>query len=380
MIDPGSTVDAVIIGGGFYGAVIASYLVKKRGLKHILLAERESALLTRASYNNQARVHNGYHYPRSFTTAYRSRVNLPHFVHDWPEAVKKDFTKLYAIARRNSKVTAKQFTRFCQEIGAKIEPADQSLRKLFEPRLIEDVFLVEEYVFDATKLANWAERELKECGVRILFKTRVTGISKRAGGMLSVSTQPDMGTNELISCRYVFNCTYSGLNQFKGDFPGTHTGLKQEITEMALMEVPPSLKDLGITVMDGPFFSIMPFPPRGLHTLSHVRYTPHLHWSDHQGIDPYDKLQSYERATRVDRMVRDVGRYLPAIRDAKYVDSLFEVKTVLVKNEGDDGRPILFEKHPELPGCYSVLGGKIDNIFDVLEKLDAEQFPVMAAQ
>lgn len=69
--------DAVIIGGGFYGAAIAIYLAKQRGLKRILLVEREDALLTRASYNNQARVHNGYHYPRSFTTAYRSRVNLP---------------------------------------------------------------------------------------------------------------------------------------------------------------------------------------------------------------------------------------------------------------------------------------------------------------
>ncbi len=27
-----------------------------------------------------------------------------------------------------------------------------------------------------------------------------------------------------------------------------------------------------------------------------------------------------------------------------------------------------------MPGCYSVLGGKIDNIYDVLEKLDAEAF------
>ena len=121
--------DAVIIGGGFYGAAIAIYLAKQRGLKRIVLVECESALLTRASYNNQARVHNGYHYPRSFTTAYRSRVNLPKFVRDWPDAVKQDFTKLYAIARRNSKVTAKQFERFCWEIGAKIQPADPALRQ-----------------------------------------------------------------------------------------------------------------------------------------------------------------------------------------------------------------------------------------------------------
>lgn len=220
-------------------------------------------------------------------------------MHDWPDAVKQDFIKLYAIARRNSKVTAQQFERFCREIGAKIQRADPALRALFEPRLIEDVFLVEEYAFDATK---------------------------------------------------------------------------QEIAEMALVQVPPTLEGSGITVMDGPFFSMMPFPPRGLHTLSHVRYTPHLYWTDEQGIDPYQKLKLYGRATRVDRMLRDVARYLPAVRDAKYVDSLFEVKTVLVKNENDDGRPILFEKHPELPGCFSVLGGKIDNIYDVLDKLDAEVF------
>jgi hypothetical protein len=73
-------------------------------------------------------------------------------------------------------------------------------------------------------------------------------------------------------------------------------------------------------------------------------------------------------------MVRDVGRYVPAVLKAKHVDSLFEVKTVLIKNEGDDGRPILFEKHAALPGCYSVLGGKIDNIYDVLEKMNEEVF------
>ena len=124
--------------------------------------------------------------------------------------------------------------------------------------------------------------------------------------------------------------------------------------------------------MDGPFFSLMPFPPRGLHTLSHVRYTPHMQWNDSYGVDPYKKLDAYNQATRVDRMVRDTARYLPAILDAQHVDSLFEVKTVLVKNECDDGRPILFEKHVKLPGCYSILGGKIDNIYDVLEKLDEE--------
>lgn len=364
--------DAVVIGGGFYGAAIAIYLARQRGFKRIVLVEREQALLKRASLNNQARVHNGYHYPRSFTTAYRSRINLPKFVRQWPDAVKLDFTKLYAISRRNSKVTARQFERFCQEIGARITHADHKLQNLFEKRLIENVYQVDEYAFDSTRLASWAEHELRESGVQIRLGARVTAISGGPNETLraTVLCEPEM--ENFISSRYVFNCTYSGLNQFKGAFLGTRTRLKQEITEMALMQVPPVLRELGVTVMDGPFFSMMPYPARGLHTLSHVRYTPHLQWIDEEGIDPYRKLSQYVSETRVDRMVRDVGRYMPSMREAKYIDSLFEIKTVLMKNEGDDGRPILFEKHQELPRCYSILGGKIDNIYDVLEKLDEE--------
>jgi glycine/D-amino acid oxidase-like deaminating enzyme len=369
------TVEAVVIGGGFYGSVIAIYLSEVRRLRRVILIEREPKLLVRASYNNQARLHNGYHYPRSFTTAFRSRVNLPRFVHDWPEAIRQDFVKIYAIARRNSNVTAKQFKQFCDEIGAKIKPANDSLKRLFEPRLIEDVFLVEEYAFDAKKLAEWAIKGLRDAGVEIHYSTRVTAIFRSPENEgLTVAVQPTSGTASSICCRYVFNCTYSGLNQLLGDFPGVQTALKHEVTEIALIQVPDDLKGIGVTVMDGPFFSIMPFPARDLHSLSHVRYTPHFSWRDERGVDPYKTLDEYERATRVERMVRDAGRYLPAILKSKYVDSLFEVKTVLVKNERDDGRPILFEKHVELPGCYSILGGKIDNIYDILDKLDEEDF------
>ncbi|MES2612708.1 MAG: FAD-dependent oxidoreductase [Pseudomonadota bacterium] len=371
--------DAIVIGGGFYGVVIAVYLARQRGLRRVALVERESALLRRASYNNQARVHNGYHYPRSFTTAYRSRVNLPAFVRDWGDAVVQDFTKVYAIARRNSKVTARQFERFCQNIGAPTQPAGPALRALFEPRLIEDVFEVQEYAFDAARLAQWAERELRDSGVQVLLGTTVTAVSRGAPGQrlqvtACASDGPDGAAEAAVQlgCQYLFNCSYSGLNHLGGDFPGTQTPLKHEITEMALVDPPAALKGLGVTVMDGPFFSLMPFPARGLHTLSHVRYTPHLHWSDQPGLDPHHRLAAYERASRFDRMLRDVGRYMPAMMSARHMESLFEVKTTLAKNEGDDGRPILFEKHGALPGCYSILGGKIDNIYDAIDKLERE--------
>lgn len=362
--------DAVIIGGGFYGAVIAIHLAKHHHMPRVLLVEQEEELLSRASFHNQARIHNGYHYPRSFTTAYRSRQNFSKFVRDWPQAVKKNFIKLYAIGRRNSKVTAKQFERFCGLIGAPLQTPVPELKQLFDSHLIENIYQVQEYAFDRDQLAKWAKTELTQTGVTVHLQTSVRAVYKSNINKLRIVMQG--AVNQEIYSPYVFNCAYSGLNQIAGDVPKMQTGLKQEITEMALIKVPPILEHISVTVMDGPFFSVMPFPTSGLHTLSHVRYTPHMHWEDSSQINPYEKLGRYNHQTRVDRMARDAARFLPVLSDAQYVDSLFEIKTILLKNEVDDGRPILFEKCSSLPGFFSILGSKIDNIYDAIEKIDAE--------
>jgi hypothetical protein len=69
-------------------------------------------------------------------------------------------------------------------------------------------------------------------------------------------------------------------------------------------------------------------------------------------------------------MVRDAQRYLPCLAEMTYRDSLFEIKTVLVKNETDDGRPILFAVDPNQSRIVSMLGSKIDNIYDALEAVN----------
>src|SRR5688572_26594310 len=113
---PMDEVDSVVIGGGFYGCHIALAL-RSLGHERIRLVEREPGLMRRASYVNQARVHNGYHYPRSLQTAISSRRNFERFVDEHRFAVVPDVEMIYAIAR-NSRVTPTQFERFCREIGA----------------------------------------------------------------------------------------------------------------------------------------------------------------------------------------------------------------------------------------------------------------------
>ena len=124
--------------------------------------------------------------------------------------------------------------------------------------------------------------------------------------------------------------------------------------------------------MCGPFFSIMPFPALGLHSFSHVRYTPHGWWHDGADgtyFDAYDVLVRARRQSNFPAMVRDAARYLPSMAQARYVKSLWEIKTLLPRNEVDDGRPILFRRDEGIPELVTVMGSKIDNIYDATAML-----------
>lgn len=71
-------------------------------------------------------------------------------------------------------------------------------------------------------------------------------------------------------------------------------------------------------------------------------------------------------------MLRDAARYMPCLSQAKPVRSLFEIKSVLNRNEQDDGRPILVEQSGKR--MFSILGAKIDNVFDLQEYLRAQNW------
>jgi glycine/D-amino acid oxidase-like deaminating enzyme len=356
----------VVIGGGFYGCSVADHLARQGA--NVVLLERSPDLLTRASYHNQARLHNGYHYPRSFSTAYRSRWNFRRFMQEFRPAIVTEFVKLYAIARAGSKVSPRQFEFFCSTIEAPIRPARSCFAELFSPRLIAAVYETQEYAFDAGILRRSLMERLALAGVKVQLETSVIAVEAHPGGDGLVVID-DRGN--ATPADYVFNCTYSGLNTIHGITP-TRTRLKHEITELTLVQLPPELEGISVTVMDGPFFSFMPFPDRSLSTFSHVRYTPHSAWleaPDHCP-NPYTLLDGVARSSTFGFMIRDAQRFIPSLAGMEYRDSLFEVKTVLVKHEGDDGRPILFEVDPHQPRIVSMLGSKIDNIYDALEAID----------
>lgn len=359
--------DTIIIGGGFYGLRVAQFLREGLKQKRVLVLEKESELMSRASYNNQARVHNGYHYPRSILTALRSRVNLPVFSKEYAAAIVDDFDKYYAIAGNFSKVSARQFERFFERVGAETY-RDEEAMEFFNPGLIEAVFRVKEYGFDTTKLREVVTKNLERLDVAVRTNETVDRLIER-GRRIEVITDKTVYETERV-----INTTYSSINLINKASGLKPIPLKHELTEMCLVNMPPELKGKAFTVMCGPFFSLMPFPAKGeLYTMSHVRYTPHSEWLDSEkGVKNGHKyLEEVVKVSHFPQMYADIKRYMPQAEKITYSgESLWEIKTVLPQSDDDDSRPILFlDNYGGVSNYICIMGGKIDNIYDVFREL-----------
>lgn len=358
-----------IAGGGFFGLYLAEQLALKGC--NVTVYEKSQHLMSRASYVNQARVHNGYHYPRSILTALRSRLSFPRFVNEFRDCVDDEFSKYYLIAGTLSKVTGDQFKRFCQRIGAECDEAPASVKRLVNPALVDTIFTTTEYAFDSHKLRDIMIERLVAANVNIVTNAVVEKVQPSHSGLkLTLSSGEDQ---EIIYADHVFNCTYSRINYLLDGSGLELIPLRHEMTEMCLVNVPDQFKKMGITMMCGPFFSVMPFPSAQLHSFSHVRYTPHYQWSDNMGESYEDAHEKYDESARVSAwgyMIRDAQRYVPALSECQYQRSIWEVKTILPRSDSDDSRPILFRANHGLKGLHCIMGGKIDNIYDALHEIE----------
>ncbi len=164
----------------------------------------------------------------------------------------------------------------------------------------------------------------------------------------------------------VFIVAYAGINRLLMASGLPPLDLKAEIAEICLVDVPEWLRRRAITVMDGPFFSVMPMPAVGRHSFTHVRYTPHVSW--HLGerpVPPYEAMDKYDKTSRFVFMQKDAQRFVSMLKALRYRGSMFEVKVIPSRNEIDDGRPIVFHCHREEPLCVSVLGSKLDSVYQL---------------
>ena len=250
--------DKIIIGAGLYG-LYAALQSGKRG-EEVLVLEYDHEPFSRATYINQARVHMGYHYPRSLSTALKSAGYYRRFHEDFSFAIHQSFRQIYATSAEFSWTGAAGFEAFCRAAGIRCEVL--STDTFFKAGMCDGAFLTEEDTYDAMILKD---HFLKEIGalpkVTIVTDARTDRIIKREDCYEVRYSRS--GTGESVKTPFLINATYASTNQILKMAGADPFGIKYELCEIILCNVEGPLKDIGLTVMDGPFFSIMPFGKTG---------------------------------------------------------------------------------------------------------------------
>jgi len=370
----------IIVGAGLYGLYSALFCTS-RG-EEVIVLEYDSAPFKRATYINQARVHMGYHYPRSFSTAIKSAGYFERFNHDYGFCIHSKFNQVYATSNAFSWTNAKQFKKFCE--AASIRCDEVAVENYFNSGLCDGAFLTEEYTYDAQILKKYFLEELNKysSGVEILYNSRIDKIIKE-NDYYTVYLQ----SGKKYSAPFVLNATYAATNQILAkvkDEKFDAFKIKYELCEIILCDVNEQLKTIGITVMDGPFFSIMPFGKTGYHSLTSVTFTPHMASYEKTPVFECQKNNNVfcspeqlgncndcisKPETAWSYMSNLASKYLKEKYKFHYKKSLFSMKPILKASEIDDSRPTVIKIHTKNPTFVSVLSGKINTVYDMDEIL-----------
>lgn len=373
--------DKIIIGGGLYGLYAADYCVKSG--QHVLVLEYDDAPFMRATYINQARVHMGYHYPRSLTTAVKSAGYFRRFVEDYGFCIHDTFDQVYATSSKFSWTNAEQFVEFCKAAEIRCEEVPAS--RYFNEGMCDGAYLTQEYTYDAQILKehfikNLAGNDLAE----IKYRARIAQITKESD-RFCVS----MEDGEIFAAPFVLNATYASVNQIIDKTTGIEKeafGIKYELCEIILCEPSEKLENIGLTVMDGPFFSIMPFGKTGYHSLTSVTFTPHVNSGERTPVfscqnncfeadskTPYCTPKQLGNCNECpnkpksawDYMSHLANKYMRPEYGYTYKGSLYSMKPVLKSSEVDDSRPTAIKVMGSNPTFISVLSGKINTVYDL---------------
>ena len=365
--------DFLIIGGGIFGAYAALYLADRQ--QKVCLLEKEAQLFSKASIVNQARLHSGYHYPRSIATALMSDDNKTRFTQEHQAFINFAFEKYYAIDKFGSLTDALQFERFCEFINIKCERVET--HPLFNFERIEALYATTEYTFDPILIAHHYIQQLqRHPNIRIYRQSSIQEVAALTNAWtIRAKTRAQVLQ---LQATQVINATYAASNAINRLFEVPEINLSHEISEIALLQSS-QLQQFGLTVMDGQFGSLMPYGKSGLLSLSSVAYTHHK--VSYENVPTFNCQEKNTNCTpnftsdcntcpaRPDsnflKMQRQIQQYFSEGVDLEYEASLFTIKSKLKANYIDDGRPTEISILHENPRFYCIFAGKINSIYEI---------------
>jgi glycine/D-amino acid oxidase-like deaminating enzyme len=369
-MDLTSKFDVVVIGGGMFGAEIA-LRARAAGLV-VSIVEAKPDLLLGASANNQNRLHLGFHYPRDLETGLQSIRGFNDFSSKYHECIEGNFPNAYFVAEKGSLTTPEDFLAFCGRLGATFTPIGPSDMPIKVEGVTTGV-LCQESVYDFVALRRTVWARLQEAGIPVLLNARVDSIRHDVSGYtLGIEGKGN------ISARSVVNATYADVNRLTEQLGFMVQERQFEYTVVPIVSLP--VPKVGITIMDGPFVTLLPYGRTGDFLLYSVEHTVvareiatqmQTSWirPETSPLSGVDKMKLGEQTLKL------ASRFLPVLREATIKGFLEGPRIVLARRESTDARPSIINKFGD--GYFTVFAGKIDHCMWVADEISGSLLEIL---
>lgn len=338
-----------IIGSGIYGCFIALKL-KEMFNSNITIYEKNSDIMSAAIMNNQHRLHQGYHYPRSKETINECLESYDNFLMDFNDCIEKIDNNFYLI-HKNSYVNYEEYINIYKNLNLNFEIIDKNIffnnEKYVRKEDITGIIKVEEKTIKLDILKRTIKDKLKNSNIEIILNSKITNKE-----ICEFKKEYD----------YVINCTYNDFNLNLIN----KKEIKHELCSLLLIDNYFD-KNKSYTIMDGNFVSIY---SNGYdkHTISSVKETPFLKFDD-------DELEFYSKNINnifndldvKKKILEDAEKYF-IIDDSKIHSHYLTIKTK-EKYDTNDKRETFYIKEDNY---ISIFCGKISSIYVLWKKLKNE--------
>jgi len=319
----------LVIGAGLFGCSIAIEL-KKAGM-NVTLLEKESDIFMGASKGNHNRIHFGFHYPRSIETARESLDGLVLFLMRFKDAIVSDFPNYYFI-EKNSRVSSDEYLSFCDEVGITYD-MEWPNHNIINEEHIDTSLRVLEPVFDYEVVKD-----------NMMFQLLKYDIDLRLNCEFDKTMSLDYD--------YVINSAYGDINQINNilDVPKIDVKLQDVIIPIFEMSHEP----IGLTIMDGPFCSIM---PKGFNKDNFLLYHVDHSVASETFDDNLDRNFNIEE--QVDEIYNESFKYYPFLKEVKRIGHWRSLRPLPINYNDERLSEIFYDKSN--PKFISVLSGKVSS-------------------
>lgn len=354
--------NVAVIGCGIFGAEIA-LKASACGLS-VKVLEAKSDILAGASMNNQNRLHLGFHYPRDLETGQQSIRGFDAFKQNYADCIQGDFPNAYFIANNGSMTNPASYLQFCSELGVPFQVIEA--KDFCVPVLgADNGILCEEVVYDCTILRYLVKQKLQQQRVEITLGERVDTLVKQ-GGRYRLETI----NQTTIFADVVINATYGDINRLTEGLGHVVNENLYEYTAVPIIKI--DMPRVGVTIMDGPFMTVLPHGKSENFLLynvaqsvvaSNVAKLLDPRWLSPETA-PFSEL---DKGAFFKKMVQRCREFMPILDNAELVGFLEGPRMVLAKKDASDARPSLLTNYDG--GYFSVFSGKIDHSIWVAEDL-----------